>query len=47
MAKAMHSQTMNVIVQKTLFISMSCDEVTIVDNQNWLLVHLYVIDGWK
>ncbi len=26
---------------------MSCDEVTIVDNQNWLLVHLYVIDGWK
>jgi hypothetical protein len=38
---------MKVVVEKTLFISMSCDKVTIVDNQNWLLVHLYVIDGWK
>jgi hypothetical protein len=38
---------MNVVVQKTLFIPMSCDEVTIVDNQNWLSVHLYMIDGWK
>jgi hypothetical protein len=26
---------------------MNCDEITIVDNQSWLLIHLYVIDGWK
>lgn len=26
---------------------MNCDEVTIVNNQTWLLVHIYVIDGWK
>jgi hypothetical protein len=26
---------------------MSCDEVTTIDNQSWLSVHLYVIDGWK
>jgi len=26
---------------------MNCDEATIVDNQSWLSIHLYVINGWK
>jgi hypothetical protein len=25
----------------------NCDEVTTIDNQIWLSIHLYVIDGWK
>jgi hypothetical protein len=26
---------------------MSCDEVATIDNQNWISVHLYVINRWK
>jgi hypothetical protein len=26
---------------------MNCDEATIVNNQSWLSIHLYVINGWK
>jgi hypothetical protein len=29
-------------VQKTLFILVNYDKLTIVDNQNWFSVHLYV-----
>jgi hypothetical protein len=50
MVEAMHSQmlqTTKAFVQKILFILMSCDEVTTIDNQSWLSIHLYVIDGWK
>ncbi len=50
MAKTMHSlvlQAIKVVVQKTLFILVNCDEVTTIDNQSWLSIHLYVIDGWK
>jgi hypothetical protein len=34
-------------MQKSLFISMSCDEVTTIDNQSWLFVHVYVTNEWK
>jgi hypothetical protein len=32
-------------IQKTRFISTSIDEVTIVDCQSWLGVHVYLFDG--
>jgi hypothetical protein len=50
MVKTMHSlvlQAIKVVVQKTLFILVNCDKVATIDNQNWLSIHLYVIDGWK
>jgi hypothetical protein len=28
------------------FFSNSCDEVTFIDNQQWLLIHVYVLDNW-
>jgi hypothetical protein len=26
---------------------MSADEVTTIDNQSWLSVHLYIVEAWK
>jgi hypothetical protein len=34
-------------IQKTRFISISVDEVTTVDYQSWLGVHVYFVDRWK
>jgi len=36
-----------VTMQKVQFISMSCDEVTMIDNQSWISTHVYVVEGWK
>jgi hypothetical protein len=33
--------TIKVVVQKFHFISMSCDEVAIVNNQSWLFMNVY------
>jgi hypothetical protein len=47
--EAMHNVVLwatKVIMQKSLFISMSCDEVTTIDNQSWLFVHVYVTNEW-
>jgi len=35
------------VIQKVRFISISVDEVTIMDCQPWLNVHVYLLDGWK
>jgi hypothetical protein len=35
------------IVIGASFLSLSVDEVTIIDNQSWILVHTYVIHAWK
>jgi hypothetical protein len=40
-------QAIKVGLQKTLFILVSSDKLTIIDNKSWLSIHLYVIDGWK
>ncbi len=34
-------------IQKVRLISISIDEVTIMDFQSWLNVHVYLVDGWK
>jgi hypothetical protein len=50
MAEAIHNvvlQTTKIVMQKSPFISMSCDEVTTINNQSWLSVHVYVIKEWK
>jgi len=50
MAEAMHNVVLNAIkvaLQKLNFIFVSCDEVTILDNQRWSYVHFFVIDKWK
>jgi hypothetical protein len=35
------------VIQKARFISTSIDEVTTMDSQPWLGVHVYLVDGWK
>jgi hypothetical protein len=40
-------RAIKVVADKSLFLIVSCDEVTNIDNQSWLFVHVYVIDKWK
>jgi hypothetical protein len=50
MATNMHEVVMNKIrnlVQSVQFISLSCDEVTTCDQQSWVLIHAYVVQGWQ
>jgi hypothetical protein len=50
MVETMHRlvlQAIKVGLQKTLFILVSYDKLTTIDNESWLLIHLYVIDKWK
>jgi len=35
------------VIQKARFIYIFIDEVTIVDCQSWLGVHVYIVNGWK
>jgi len=30
-----------------MFISINCDEITILDNQSWISMHAYVVENWK
>jgi hypothetical protein len=34
-------------MQKTEFISISYGEMTTIDNQSWILTHVYVVEGWR
>jgi hypothetical protein len=48
MVVAMHNVILKqiaMLVQQAKFISLSCDEVTILDNQFWTFVHGYVVDN--
>jgi hypothetical protein len=50
MVRAMHHvvlKQMKVVLQQTKFISISCDEVTTLDNQSWSFVHAYVVENWR
>jgi len=35
------------VVQFASVISISADEVTVVDNTSWIGVHVYVMNGWE
>ncbi len=43
----------NIVLEATIFaiivvryISLTCDEVSLIDTQSWLLVHAYVVQNW-
>ncbi len=40
-------ESKKVAIQKAKYIIVSCDEVTIIDNQSWCSVHAHIIDGFK
>jgi hypothetical protein len=35
------------IVNVVPYFSISCDEVTTVDNQSWISIHVYTISDWE
>jgi hypothetical protein len=50
MTTYMHEVVVNKIqnlVQSAQFISFSCDEVTTCDQQSWVSIHAYVVEGWQ
>jgi len=50
MVETMHNvvlRTTQNVMQKFLFIFVNCDEVTTIENQSWLSIHVYVIEEWK
>ncbi len=36
-----------VVIHNVNFIFVCCDEVTNIDNQSWILVHVYVVEDFK
>ncbi len=49
MAKCMHKvvlQHTKITVQVYVFFALSADEVTIIDNQEWINVHAYMMQNW-
>jgi hypothetical protein len=50
MARAMHNMVlkqMKIVLQQNKFISISCDEITTLDTQSWILMHAYVVEDWR
>jgi hypothetical protein len=50
MVETMHNvvlQTTQNVMQKSPFIFVNCDEVTTIDNQSWLSIHVYVTKEWE
>ncbi len=37
----------HLVVQSTKFLFVSIDEITTMDCQGWIVVHMYVVEGWK
>ncbi len=34
-------------MQNVWFIYVSCEEVTTIDDESWISIHVYVVEGWK
>jgi len=51
MADAMLKQVLKqnrIVMQSSKFLSMSCDEVTTINNkQSWISIHVYYISEWR
>ncbi len=39
--------SMRLVVQKVIFISVSFNGVTTINNQTWILMRIYIVKGWK
>lgn len=39
--------SMWLVVQKVIFISVSFNGLTTINNQIWILMHIYIVKGWK
>jgi hypothetical protein len=49
MADAMFGQVLKqnkVVIQSANYLAISCDEVTTIDNQSWISIHVYFVHNW-
>jgi hypothetical protein len=50
MAKCMNDvvlQSTCMAMQNAQFIAVNCDKITIIDYQNWVSMHVFMVEGWK
>jgi hypothetical protein len=50
MAITMHIMVLPItkhVIQKVRFITLNCDETTIVDNWSWISIHYYLVENFK
>ncbi len=50
MTKCMHKHVFAktcITIQNAKFILINFDEVTTIDCQSWMGIHVYVVEGWK
>jgi hypothetical protein len=48
-AKHVYNQVLVIgrcVIQVVRFLTLTCDEVTIVDNQSWISIHGYCVQDW-
>jgi hypothetical protein len=36
-----------VVVHVAMYFAISCDEVTMINNQSWVNIHAYLVEGFK
>jgi hypothetical protein len=49
MAKCMHKQVPKKnlkVIASSKYLALSCDEVTMIENQSWISIHSYVVQDW-
>jgi hypothetical protein len=49
MAECLHKHVFNKMwkdVASSKYLTLSCDEVTTIDNQSWISIHCYVVQDW-
>ena len=49
MAEIMHAQInskLKEVIKQARFFSITCDEVTSIDNKSWLCIHIYTEERW-
>ena len=49
MAEALYDQvklTISCKISNTMFVSLTCDEVTTVDNGSWICIHAYIVENY-
>jgi len=39
--------SIKVVIHATMYFAVSCDEVTMIDNQSWVSIHAYLVEGFK
>jgi hypothetical protein len=49
MVECRHKQVIKKVkedITSSKYLALSCDEVTMIDNQSWISIHSYIVQDW-